>query len=337
MIRFLCIAPFLLWLQPAEAKKKKKTVPCWVTSPCDPYNAEEYLVGVGSGESVSSANTAALGSIAQQFTVTVTQQQQSTKESTNTARDQVLLSQTDHQSLRTKTQVDTHTTLQNIQYVEHWTNAQKKQDPIFYSLAVIHRQEWIQQLEGERHTIQSDIQQLRLQSKKKPSSEIQQKINHLRQMIPLIEQDQALYEQQQLIGKHILTAPPSNTIQGLKQEVERYRQQIPILVLPNSDYRTEIQQALTSNGFALVSTMVPVLSIQCSEERIQEPQDSYGFHKIKSSVQCVISTDSGTIHSEQFTTSAASRDLSKAQKQVQQKMQSEISGIASAIQQWFVL
>jgi hypothetical protein len=80
-------------------------------------------------------------------------------------------------------------------------------------------------------------------------------------MIPLIEQDQALYEQQQLIGKHILTAPPSNTIQGLKQEVERYRQQIPILVLPNSDYRTEIQQALTSNGFALVSIMVFVLSI----------------------------------------------------------------------------
>ena len=335
MIRFLCVAPLLFWFQTAEAKKKKKAPPCWVTHPCEPYNSDEFLVGVGSGEDMSSANSAALGSIAQQFTVTVTQQQQSTKEESNTSRDQELLSQTDHQSLRTKTKVDTSTTLQNIQYVEHWTQTIKGQKPTIYALAVIHRQQWIDQLEGNRREIQSLIQQLRFQSEQ--SSAALQKIALLRQMVPLIEQDTALYEQQQLIGRKTMTIPPSTTVQRIAIEAERIRQEVPIGIHSDSAFGHVISKSLRANGFNVVTNTPPMLSIHCTEDLTSAEADSFGFYRIDSTINCEISDTTGKLQAVTFNASAASQNVQKAQKQVEVKITTEVTEISTTLIEWFRL
>ena len=44
---------WMVGIPAAEAKKRKDSQPCWVTQPCDPYDANAYMIGVGSGFSVT--------------------------------------------------------------------------------------------------------------------------------------------------------------------------------------------------------------------------------------------------------------------------------------------
>ena len=46
-----------------------KGPPCWLTGPCDPFQVEKWIIGVGSGASQAEADKIAISNIALQFGV----------------------------------------------------------------------------------------------------------------------------------------------------------------------------------------------------------------------------------------------------------------------------
>ena len=81
---------------------------------------------MGSGSTIEEADAAAMGAIARQFVVNVSQTQTSVKDLSQTSRATDTISELDHQRLRTETEVQTNTSLEQVQIVEHWERKEKE-------------------------------------------------------------------------------------------------------------------------------------------------------------------------------------------------------------------
>ena len=325
-----------LFVQPALAKKVKQAPqPCWVTQACAPYTTEKYLIGVGSGLDVASANTAALGSLSQQLTVTVQQQQTSMKENSSTIREQQQLSSTDHQTLRTKTKVSAVATLEKVEYIEHWTHYRKGGEPLIYTLAVIDRTAWVDQMSGERRKLQSQISQHRMSIQK--SEHVFDAMSDYRAMVPLVEQDQMLFAQQQLIEHSPTVMPPSYTIAQIKSEIRASRIQMPIALSTNNDpdLNPILQRKLEQSQFTVAENPTTVLS--CSGEPMTSGPDGYGFYKYTLQTQCELRHRNMSVWSETYTSQAASRDQRKAESQMWTVVDQDLSSLPQHLLELFAL
>lgn len=334
MLTFTILAT--LFSGQAYAKKAKSTPqPCWVAHPCAPFLSETHLIGVGSGLDIASANSAALGSLSQQLTVTIQQQQIATKENSNTVRDQQQLSETDYQNLRTKTQVTATANLDRVEYVEHWTQYRKGAEPLVYTLAVINRQDWIDQLSTERREIQSNISKAQFELKK--LDHIFDQMTQYRAMATLVDQDQLLFAQQQLIEANPTVMPPSYTRQQIINSVETARRQHPFS-LTNDNHpaiNQSLQQHMQQSGFSVDSTSATTLQCTGTPE-VSEP-DNYGFYHYTLRTQCEISHNGVSVWSETFNAQTASRDAAKAERQLWIAMDTELKALPQQLLELFAL
>ena len=292
----------LLLLISSLAQAKKNKTPCWIIQPCEPYTQERYLIGVGAGETLTQADTAAMGAITRQFSVEVRQLQTATKDLAETTRGGDLISTTNHQNLRTKTEVESAMTLSGVQIASRYESKD-----LVYSLAIIERETWLQQIDSERLELQNQLQNLMFEAQKKP--------HHLdrfvlyEQMAPLIQKDELLYKQRQIIDINEAAMPPSYTTQQLQQQQKREHSElyfVPRRIEAESSLDHLITQALGNQGFTCRSTLAKPESLiffQYSEERSIEGPDSFGFVTYKSTLSIDIRTADRSI--EQFEITAS--------------------------------
>lgn len=333
---FFSIILSSLFSQPALAKKiKQAPQPCWVTQDCAPYTTENYLVGVGSGLDVASANTSALGSLSQQLTVTVQQQQTSIKENSSTIREQQQLSSTDHQTLRTKTNVSAGATLDRVEYVEHWTQYRKGAEPLVYTLAVIDRTAWVDQLSAERRQVQSQISKHRMNIQK--SDHILDSMSDYRAMVPLVKQDQMLFAQQQLIEHSPTVMPPSYALEQVQSEVTANRTNMTIALNSENDVNLNriLQRKLEQSLFTVSANPSTILS--CSGEPIVSGPDGYGFYKYTLQTQCELLHRDTSVWSDVYSSQAASRDPRKAETQLWTVVEQDLSMLQQHLLELFAL
>jgi len=326
-----------LWLMssaPAEAKKNKEknTPPCWVTQPCDPYTTTDYLVGVGSGRSLEDANNAAIGAIARQFSVQLTQQQTSVKDFSTTTRNEDTVSQADHQRLRTETEVQTNVTLEHLQMIEHWELPQdKNKPPLHYVLMVIPRSQWLESIDTERREISMEISKLRRNIEQQKT--LYDQLPHYKMMLPLLDRDQALYDQRQVVDSNQSSMKPTLTRRTLGLEVDQRKQQVAIVLPTDTPYRTLISTAISNSPFTVVTTPTSnsQASIQCQDQQSISEPDGYGFIKVQTTLDCSILNGGQSIHQSTFVGKASSRDSHKATEQSLQALSNELNALSNTI------
>ena len=133
---------------------RKPKLPCWVTRPCGDYGEKEYILGVGSGETVKIADDEAIAAVAKHFQVNVKQTQQSTKEYRQVT-DENGSTASDRQELSTDTVVSVAMELKGVQIVER-----HEQKTTFFSLAVLERAPLLSKLDKELTALQARVEEL---------------------------------------------------------------------------------------------------------------------------------------------------------------------------------
>ena len=332
MNRFNQIGLLLLGVSissPAEAKKAKKQDPCWITSPCDPYLESEYLVGVGSGSTIEEADAAAMGAIARQFVVNVSQTQTSVKDLSQTSRATDTISELDHQRLRTETEVQTTTSLEQVQIVEHWERKEKKNAPsTVYSLATVKRNDWLNRIDMERNELSSAQSKLRMNIRK--ATTLYDQIPHYRALIPILERDVGLYNQRQIVDPQQGSMPPSSTAQQLESEFIQKKGSTAIYIVSTTPYRSSLTNAFSTLDMPTTDTYSPV-EIQCqAKQQISEP-DNYGFIKANTTLVCTVLNNNQSLYVEEFVGKASSRDADKAKVQSENALEQALQPLVQKV------
>ena len=332
MNRFNQIGLLLLGVaisSPAEAKKAKNQAPCWITSPCAPYLESEYLVGVGSGSTLEEADAAAMGAIARQFVVTVAQTQTSIKDLSQTNRETDTISQIDHQRLRTETEVQTNTSLEQVQIVEHWERKAKKNVPsTIYSLATVKRSDWLSRIDMERNELSSVQSRLRMDIRK--ATTLYEQIPFYRSLLPLLQKDAGLYDQRQIVDPSQGSMPPAMTAQQLESEFMQKRSSTPIFIAQTTPYRSSVSNAFSVLDMPVTSSPASV-EIRClSEQHVGDP-DSYGFVKASTTLSCAIVNNNQSLYEQEFVGKASSRDKEKARVQSEQALEAALKPLVEKV------
>ena len=314
---------------PAEAKKSKKQTPCWITAPCDPYLESEYLIGVGSGATIEEADAAAMGAIARQFVVNVSQTQTSVKDLSQTSRATDTISELDHQRLRTETEVQTNTSLEQVQIVEHWERKEKKSTPsTVYSLATVKRSDWLSRIDMERNELSSAQSKLRMTIRK--STTLYEQIPHYRALIPLLDRDVGLYNQRQIVDPQQGSMPPALTAQQLQSEFLQKRGSTAIYIAPTTPYRSSLTNAFSTLDMPTTDTPSSV-AIQCqAQQNISEP-DNYGFIKANTTLSCTVFNNTQSLYVEDFVGKASSRDADKAKIQSENALETALQPLVDKV------
>ena len=314
---------------PAEAKKSKKQTPCWITAPCDPYLESEYLIGIGSGSTIEEADAAAMGAIARQFVVNVSQTQTSVKDLSQTSRATDTISELDHQRLRTETEVQTNTSLEQVQIAEHWERRSKNNEPAtIYALATVKRSDWLSRIDMERNELSSAQSTLRMDIRK--ATTLYEQIPHYRALIPLLERDVGLYNQRQIVDPHQGSMPPAMTVQQLQSEFLQKRSSTTIYIARETPYRSSLTNALNALDMPTTDTLGPV-TIQCeAQQTISEP-DSYGFIKANTILSCTVLNNNQSLYVEDFVGKASSRDADKAKIQSENALEQALQPLVEKV------
>jgi hypothetical protein len=314
---------------PVEAKKQKNKAPCWTTAPCEPYLETEYLIGIGSGSSIEEADAAAIGSIARQFVVNVSQTQTSIKDLSQTNRADETISQLDHQRLRTETAVQTNTSLQNVKIVEHWERpANKNESGTVYALATIQRSDWLNQIDMARNEISTAQAKIRMELRK--ADTLYDQIPHYKALIPLVEQDVALYNQRQIIDINKGSMPPALTPQQLASEFQQRRRSSSIFVASDTPYRSSLTNVFGSLDIPITDTTSPIKIMCTADQALQEP-DGYGFIKASTTLFCTVYNKDSLLYEQSFTGQASSRDLEKAKLQSEQALTTALTPLVQTL------
>ena len=314
---------------PAEAKKSKKQAPCWITAPCAPYLESEYLLGVGSGSTIEQADAAAIGAIARQFVVTVSQTQTSIKDLSQTNRATDTISQVDHQRLRTETEVQTNTSLEHVQIVEHWDRPAKKNDsPLVYTLAAVKRSDWLSRIDMERNELGSAQSKLRMNIRK--ADTLYDQIPHYRSLMPLLERDVGLYDQRQIVDIAQGSMPPAVTVQQLKSEFIQKRSSTPIFIAPTTPYRSSLTNAFSELDMPTSIDLSPV-EVRCLAEQYVGEPDDYGFTKARTTLSCTILNNNQSLYEQEFVGKASSRDVQKATIQSEQALEAALEPLVEKV------
>ena len=328
-IAFILCSLTLLITHPAEAKKGKNKQPCWITAPCDPFGETEYMVGVGSGATIEEADAAAMGAIARQFVVKVSQTQTAVKDFSETSRSSNNISQIDHQRLRTETAVETSISLEQISITEHWTRkATKKQSSTVYALATVKRSDWLNRIDMSRNELSSAQTTLRMSIRK--AETLYERLPHYRALIPLITEDVALYNQRQIIDPNQGSMPPSQTLQQLESEFLQARQNNAIFIPTDTPYRSSVTNAFSS--IDMPTTQTPgLVEVQCSAKQYIGEPDSYGFVKANTTLACVVLNNGTSLYEQEFVGKASSRDASKAKDQSEQALEAALKPLVEKV------
>ena len=314
---------------PAEAKKAKNQPPCWITAPCAPYLESEFLIGVGSGSTIEEADAAAMGAIARQFVVNVSQTQTSVKDLSQTSRATDTISELEHQRLRTETEVQTSTSLEQVQIVEHWERKEKKNAPsTVYSLATVKRSDWLRRIDMERNELSSAQSRLRMDIRK--STTLYEQIPHYKALVPLLDRDVGLYNQRQIVDPEQGSMPPSLTVQQLQSEFLQKRGSTTIYLARETPYRSSLTNAFSDLDMPTTDTPSPV-AIQCdAQQNISEP-DSYGFIKAHTTLSCTVLNNSQSLYTDEFVGKASSRDAGKAKAQSESALEQALQPLVEKV------
>jgi len=320
---------WMIGIPSAEAKKRKDTQPCWVTQPCEPYDSTVYLIGVGSGSTIEDADAAAMGALSRQFSVQITQRQTSVKDTSETSRGSKSISESDHQRLRTETGIESQITLEHVTVAAHWLHQSTKEQPErHYALAVIPRAEWLREIDQERNTLGSDISKLKMQIQQK--STLYEKLPHYRSMLPLLDQDVALYNQRQVVDVAQRSMTPSLTRRQLILNVEQQRRTMAIVLPPETPHRSIISEALSPLEMSIVTSSPPKnteASIVCASKQTLQDPDAYQFIKASTHLQCTITSGGQVLHEVELIGKASSRNADKAQQQSIQALSTELKAL----------
>ena len=309
---------------------KKNKVPCWVTQPCAPYTSQEYLIGVGSGSTIEEADAAALGAITRQFSVAVKQRQTATKELVETKRGDELVSTTDHQNLRTQTEVESSMTLFGAQIASHFQTKET-----VYSLAIVERSAWTQNIDEQRRKIQQQVQSLQMQMHQ--TQHLLDRLPIYREMTPLVRQDEHLYQQRKIIDSQGLASPPSPTQRDLEQQRGRDLGKIHFVPIPTTDSEAipdVLEQAWRAMGYQCVASpreQQSVIYLEYTAKTQQSPPDQYGFMRLETNVVIDLRTPFQTIATVTRTAVSSSRDPSKAQRGLHMNLVTELKTLENDI------
>ena len=290
-------------------------LPCWVTAPCASYTTDMYLIGVGSGYTIEDADASAIAAISRQFSVHIKQVQNSTKEISQTARENKERSSFEHQELRNNVVVESNMTLSRVQIVEHHSQKLKAKQhdgnkQRVYSLAVIEKAPWLAEIDQERMSLQSSMTQIEMDKRK--TEQYIEKIPLYRAYIELLSQDIALYNQRKIIDTSG-SMPVNYTMEQITTNIETEKASQNFTVHLDSPTQQVIAHALRNYGLRVVETE-PSIEIHCTENRTQAPTDSFGFVKISSELQCNIQLHNQMIGNYSTISTSSSRDAQKAEK-----------------------
>ena len=109
---------------------KRPQLPCWVYRPCGTFLEQNYIIGVGSGESQSIADDEARAALAKRFQVRIQQVQESSKDTREFATESGI-NTSSRQSLRSDTVTSVAIELQGIKIVDR-----HQQGQMYYALSV---------------------------------------------------------------------------------------------------------------------------------------------------------------------------------------------------------
>lgn len=319
----------LFLLSFAHAKKQK--TPCWVSLQCEPYPSQEYLIGVGSGDSIEQADNSAIGAISKQFVVNIEQTQISQKELSETSRQNKEISALEHQSLRTKTAVNTNMHLTGVQIAERF-HYQKKKESRHYSLAIISKEAWLKRIAEERSELRDEINRLLFEIKK--TEHVLNRIQYYQEIIPLIEHEKGLLQQEKIIdpdGAHFpLTATKSNILgQQAREQKEIY------FVVEAAESSALVEQALNELGFSVkpsISEVSSAISVHLKEDISISQPDTFGFITAKSNLVLQFSIPSQELLRIKLISSSSSRSTDKAEQNLDSAIVSDVKNLQPKIE-----
>lgn len=313
----------------AHAKKQK--APCWITIECAPYSSTEYLIGVGSGETLEQADNSAIGAISKQFVVNIQQTQISQKELSETTRQNQEISALEHQSLRTKTSVNTSMHLTGVKIAERF-HEEKRSYNRHYSLAIISKEVWLQQILEERTEIRGQIDRILFEIQK--TEHFLDRIPYYQKLYPLIALETGLLTQERIIAPDQGHFPVSTSKNLIQNQQSAERQQF-YFVVEDNDSAAIVAQGLQNIGFSVqssVSNPEAAISIRIEEERSISTPDTYGFITASSNIRLYVHTSSRKRLELRILSSSASRSAEKAAQKLDSAILSSIQDIQPKIE-----
>lgn len=316
---------WILLLISTLAHGKKSKHPCWITQPCKPYDATTYVVGVGSGGDLVSAEANALGAITRQFVIDIQQQQSAIKEISETRRGDATgngskpLSASENQSLRSRTIVESGMQLYGAEIVDRF-----EKDNQHYALAVVNREQWIAQIANERRSLGQQISQLQMQSK--ATKHLLERQPIYRQMIPLAEKDEALATIQKLLKPDSATFPTTHTAQSISAELAQNWGAIGIVAViedGSTDWSDELYHCGTEaqlTGKASSSEWNTLIRFNLQSKRDEKPKDSFGFVHVIEHIDITASMNDRIL----YTSSLKARSSSQSRQQALDRLASSV-------------
>ena len=319
----------LLLLSFAQAKKQK--TPCWISQQCDPYSAEEYMIGIGSGDSIEQADNAAMGAISKQFVANIEQIQISQKELSETSRQNKSVSALEHQSLRTQTSVNTTMQLKGVQIAERFHDQQKDQSR-HYSLAIISKDDWLQRITQERAELRDEMERLLFQIQK--TEHVLDRLPYYEQIFPLIAQEKGLIEREKIIKPDGSYFPATTTRTRIEEQQARDRKDIYFVVVPGEASELA-EEALTNLGFIVkpsISTPEAAISIRLQSQRTISSPDAYGFITAKANTELLFSIPSRELMRIKQVSSSSSKSAQTAEDKLDYAIISDIQALLPQIE-----
>ena len=319
---------WILLLISTLAHGKKSKQPCWITQPCDPYDSATYVVGVGSGKDLVSAEANAMGAITRQFVIDIQQRQSAIKEVSETRRGDASgngstpISASENQSLRSRTIVESGMQLYGAEIVERY-----EKDNQHYALAVINREQWSAQISTERRSLGQQLSQLKMQAQ--ATDHLLERQPIFRQMLPLAEADEELATIQKLLNPESPLFPSSDTAQSISASIAQNWRSLGIVAVieeGSTDWSNELYHCGTEAQLSSASSSdsSAVIQFKLQSQRNEKPKDSFGFVHVIEQINVTVAINDRVLYTSSLKARSSSQSRQQALDRLTNSVQQEL-------------
>jgi len=243
----LLIIPFLIILSVVPAFAEK--IPDWVNGTSSKYPPQNFLIGVGVGDTLDGARSSARAEIAKVFKSRIVQSAQETR-SERTAQEGSSSQFSMRQDSASSTAVTTDELLQGVEIAETWQHNKNK---TYYALAVLNKQKTRQSL-MQQITDQEEIAAGKL-SQAKSSSTVIDKLRALNGALDSMnKRDELVTRKRVLDPVSVADISPKN----VRGDVERQKTELLanvrfVIVADDTPHlAAQVAEKITSLGFTIV-------------------------------------------------------------------------------------
>ena len=315
-----------------------KGPPCWLTGPCDPYQVEKWIVGVGSGVSQAEADKIAISNIALQFGVDPElvdpELESDFSKSQETALSEQGVKGSDEDIQRQKERAlqiaedrafsDISIAMNNVKIVERHQKGRA-----FFTLAVLARSPLLNLIDERLSNIDTELGQRVFEAK-----EMESKVDSIRRYgtaLELVRSAEKLNEKRMVVDPTFQKRPLVITEQDIRDRQENIFRSMTIS--SDSDTGSKELQDFVSNSFAKhlfrLVDMDGEIKLQLKSKEAIIPAEAYGYHKVRIKIELLLTEpalNNRLLMQQELIGEASSENIYKARALAVQELQKMVTG-----------